>query len=459
MRNLALFSSRRVEPTGASCRESNVVNTPLFRTNSAGRAPAARPHLLSRIRYQLLLGLFLAVIFPTAIYHASDLTRAIRLPSSLNTLVGGAAAFTIALYLYRRVASFPGVGLLSYVMPAVAGGYGLILAVLFAGRFDYSRLNFAMSFATALAFLFFVSTYLRNFSRRCYFVIPSDHALGLVNLREADWIVLQEPRLPDDRRAVLIADLRADMDEPWERLIAEASLNGYPVYHSKQVQESLTGRVEIEHLSENSFGSLIPNHSYRRVKRLVDVILCVAVLPILVPAGLIVGGLIRLDSRGPIFFRQTRRGYRGRDFQVLKFRTMFVRADEITAEAVANAITQSADPRITRVGQFLRRTRIDELPQVWNILRGEMSWIGPRPEALPLSQWYMKELPFYTYRHIVRPGITGWAQVNQGHVADLPGVLEKLNYDFFYIKYFSAWLDFLIFMRTIGVVFSGFGAK
>jgi lipopolysaccharide/colanic/teichoic acid biosynthesis glycosyltransferase len=124
-----------------------------------------------------------------------------------------------------------------------------------------------------------------------------------------------------------------------------------------------------------------------------------------------------------------------------------------------SAITQTRDPRITRVGQFLRRTRIDELPQIWNIIRGEMSWIGPRPEALPLSEWYLTELPFYTYRHIVRPGITGWAQVNQGHVADLDGVHEKLHYDFFYIKNFSAWLDLLITWRTIGIVFSGFGAK
>src|SRR5690606_16681183 len=107
----------------------------------------------------------------------------------------------------------------------------------------------------------------------------------------------------------------------------------------------------------------------------------------------------------------------------------------------------------------LRRSRIDELPQIYNILKGEMSWIGPRPEAEVLSQWYEAELPFYRYRHIVPPGITGWAQVNQGHVADLAEVNFKLHYDFYYIKNFSPWLDALIMFKTIQTVLSGFGSR
>ena len=120
-------------------------------------------------------------------------------------------------------------------------------------------------------------------------------------------------------------------------------------------------------------------------------------------------------------------------------------------------LTVEDDERITRVGKFLRRTRLDEIPQVINILRGEMSFIGPRPEALPLSDWYEQELPFYSYRHIVRPGLTGWAQVNQGHVAELEEVSHKLQYDFYYIKNFSAWLDIVIVLRTIRIVLFGFG--
>src|SRR5690606_29136595 len=150
-------------------------------------------------------------------------------------------------------------------------------------------------------------------------------------------------------------------------------------------------------------------------------------------------------------------GYLDRLFIVYKLRTM--RNSEGTLEDKESAITRVKDPRITRFGHFLRRTRIDELPQLINVLRGEMSWIGPRPEAVVLAQWYDAELPFYPYRHIVRPGITGWAQVNQGHVAGVDDVLEKLHYDFYYIKNISPWLDLVIIMRTIRIMLTGFGAK
>jgi lipopolysaccharide/colanic/teichoic acid biosynthesis glycosyltransferase len=117
------------------------------------------------------------------------------------------------------------------------------------------------------------------------------------------------------------------------------------------------------------------------------------------------------------------------------------------------------DDRITRIGSWLRRTRIDELPQIFNILKWEMSWIGPRPEAEVLSLWYAGELPFYRYRHVVKPGISGWAQVNQGHVAEVAEVHRKLQYDFYYIKYFSPWLDLFILFRTMKTMLSGFGAR
>ena len=122
-------------------------------------------------------------------------------------------------------------------------------------------------------------------------------------------------------------------------------------------------------------------------------------------------------------------------------------------------LARDDNERVTRVGNFLRRSRIDELPQILNILKGEMSWIGPRPEAAILSSWYTGEIPFYRYRHVVKPGISGWAQVNQGHVAQVDEVHRKLHYDFYYIKYFSPWLDLLIVFRTIRTMASGFGSR
>ena len=142
---------------------------------------------------------------------------------------------------------------------------------------------------------------------------------------------------------------------------------------------------------------------------------------------------------------------------MFKFRSMREAGD--VTDAREAAMTRDDDARVTRIGRHLRRYRIDELPQVINIIKGEMSWIGPRPEAVPLSHWYESELPFYRYRHIVRPGITGWAQVRQGHVADVEDVLWKLQYDFYYIKNFSFWLDILIVARTIRTILSGFGAR
>ena len=242
-------------------------------------------------------------------------------------------------------------------------------------------------------------------------------------------------------------------DPAWERLLAASALKGVPVYHSKHVAESLTGRVEIEHLSENSLGSLLPSSVYLKFKRMIDALGVLLLLPILLPIVAIAAFLIKREDGGPILFTQKRVGLGGEEFTIFKFRTMRVDASN------GNHFTDGDDPRVTRIGKFLRRYRIDELPQAWNILKGEMSWIGPRPESLPLAQSYEQAIPFYSYRHIVRPGISGWAQVQQGYAAEVQAVTIKLQYNFFYIKHFSPWLDLLITARTIRTVLTGFGAR
>lgn len=230
------------------------------------------------------------------------------------------------------------------------------------------------------------------------------------------------------------------------------------MYHTKHLMESLTGKVELQHLSENSFGMLSPVSVFMTFKHVMDWLVALIFVAIFLPLLVGLGVLIRMDSSGPAIFRQKRIGYRGQPFTVYKFRTMtVVQSDGVTAREAAK--TRDGDQRITRIGSFLRRTRLDELPQVLNILKGEMSWIGPRPEACVLSEWYEAELPFYRYRHIVRPGITGWAQVNQGHVAEITDVQEKLYYDFYYIKHLSFWIDILIITRTVATVLTGAGAK
>jgi lipopolysaccharide/colanic/teichoic acid biosynthesis glycosyltransferase len=192
------------------------------------------------------------------------------------------------------------------------------------------------------------------------------------------------------------------------------------------------------------------------LKGVADFIVAVALRPAALPLMALCALAIRLEDGGAILFRQNRTGHAGKRIRVYKFRTM--RAVRMDDELQA-AMTSKGDDRITRVGAYLRYYRLDELPQIFNILKFQMSWIGPRPEAEVLSVWYTRELPFYRYRHVVKPGISGWAQVNQGHVADVKQVHEKLQYDFYYIKYFSPWLDLLILFRTIKTMLTGYGAK
>ena len=171
----------------------------------------------------------------------------------------------------------------------------------------------------------------------------------------------------------------------------------------------------------------MPGLAYQKVKRALDLTLCISLLLIIMPLIAVCAIAIKWDGWGKVFFRQRRMGFRGEEFDVLKLRTM---SGGHNGEDRELSITRPGYARVTRVGAFLRRTRLDELPQVVNILRGEMSWIGPRPEADGLSEWYETKIPFYRYRHIVRPSISGWAQVNQGHVSEVSEVDENLKHDF-----------------------------
>ena len=177
-------------------------------------------------------------------------------------------------------------------------------------------------------------------------------------------------------------------------------------------------------------------------------ILSVLLLPLMVIVGLI----IKLDSPGPIFYSQLRTGLYGKPFRVYKFRSMFRDAEKKGAQWAIQR-----DPRITRVGYWLRVLRIDELPQIWNVLSGEMSLIGPRPERPEFDVKLKEAIPYYEMRYLVKPGITGWAQVLYPYGASLEDAYEKLAYDLYYIKNYSLWLDIVIVLKTIRVVLLGKG--
>ncbi len=217
------------------------------------------------------------------------------------------------------------------------------------------------------------------------------------------------------------------------------------------LEEAVTGRVPLEYVSQTWFLEHLREGEkawYEMIKRGTDTLLaipfgiitCILFIPIV--------AAIKLNSKGPVVYSQERIGRMGKKFRIFKFRTM--RQDAELENNPQFAIID--DPRITRIGLFLRKTRLDELPQIWNILRGEMSFIGPRPERPEFVEELTKQMPFYALRHLTRPGLTGWAQVNFGYASNFDDNLKKLQYDLYYIKHRSPLLDFAILLKTIGIV-------
>jgi sugar transferase (PEP-CTERM system associated) len=244
---------------------------------------------------------------------------------------------------------------------------------------------------------------------------------------------------------------------PVEELL-ELRLGGVKVEEATSWLEKITGRIEVEQLYPSwlifadgfRFSSV-----FRLLRRmlnftvaLIGLILSLPLLPFIVLA-------VRLDSSGPVLYRQQRVGRRGEIFYCYKFRTMRTNAEADTGATWAS----DDDPRITRVGKFLRSSRLDEIPQLWCVLKGDMHFVGPRPERPEFVQWLSKEIPYYGVRHVVRPGITGWAQVQYKYGNTLADAREKLQYDLFYIKNASLGLDLLIMFQTIKIVLLGRGAQ
>ena len=250
----------------------------------------------------------------------------------------------------------------------------------------------------------------------------------------------------EDRRAVL----------PVQTLLDFKAM-GLGVVDGIELYEQVSGRLSIDQLKPSA---LIFSHGFQRLatimglKRLIDLVAASLGLVLLLPIGLLVAALIKLDSRGPIFYRQTRVGLHGKPYVMWKFRSM-------TQDAESDGVRWATlgDPRATRVGRCLRKLRIDELPQLWNVVRGEMSLIGPRPERPVFVQELRGYIPFYDVRHTVRPGITGWAQIRFGYAASADDTHVKLQYDLYYVKNLSVLLDLRILLETVRVVLGGKGAR
>jgi sugar transferase (PEP-CTERM system associated) len=277
---------------------------------------------------------------------------------------------------------------------------------------------------------------------------------GQIDRFAAQLRTFRRPKPGIDRVIVAMEDRRESM--PLRELL-DLRLRGVVIENSSTLLERLSGRLPLDGLNPSTLiftEGFRMNASQQLFRRMLSfavsfiaLVICLPFIPFIILA-------VRLSSPGSIFFSQTRVGQRGRPFTAYKFRTM--RQDAETQGAVWAA---KDDPRVTPVGRFMRSTRLDEIPQLWNVLRGEMAFVGPRPERPEFVQWLSQEIPFYDLRHMIRPGITGWAQVRYRYGASLEETKRKLEYDLYYIKHQSIGLDLLIMFETIKTIILRRGAQ
>jgi len=399
-------------------------------------------------------GFLFSVVLPIPIYATGEpFVKGIG--AAEQTIIATAAAYVIVWYCGRRLDAFPRMtlqGNVGYVAPIAAITYAVIAALLLLLRSDYSRVQLFGSGVLTILWMAFVAQLRARYLIRNYAVVPSSLLAQMPETPACRWLTYEEVEEASIRVDAMVADLGPDLTEAQASALAGAAIAGVPVLDRRYIVETLTGRTPLGGLTPNEFGALLPSRQYLVIRRGIELLLTIVVMPILLPIIGVLAVLVRLDSAGPIFFRQNRVGRRGRVFSMIKFRTMYHGAG-------GPSFTAAGDRRVTRLGQVLRRFRLDELPQLLNVLRGDMSWVGPRPEALTLDEEYVRDIPHFALRGIVRPGVTGWAQINQGYAHEAGEMRSKLEYDLYYLKHCSLWLDVMIVLRTFSVLLGGTGAR
>jgi lipopolysaccharide/colanic/teichoic acid biosynthesis glycosyltransferase len=402
---------------------------------------------IALIALSMLVSLLLFTIKDVG-FDGRNLSRILE-KTFLYSFLSILAATAIGYVLNWRFDSYPLAEATRLSIPAMVSSYAIVIVANFFLRVDYSRGLIFVGFVVSVIFCTLYFYLIAKTRTRKLALVAVGNYAKVAAIPNIDWTILQSPSDLNFHPSGVVVDLNADMSPEWEKFVLDCVMGDIPVTNVKRAVEVLTGRVEVEHLSENTFGSMVPSKTYRRIKVLADFMVALALLPVL---GLIIALAaiaIKLESEGPAFFSQNRVGRNRKSFVIWKLRSMS------TAAGQGDDFTSIDDLRITRIGSVLRRYRIDELPQIWNILKGEMSWIGPRPLVTQQVERYFDTVAFHAYRHIVNPGITGWAQVHQGNVAGVDEETIKLSYDFYYIKNFSFWLDALVVFKTFRTIMQG----
>jgi lipopolysaccharide/colanic/teichoic acid biosynthesis glycosyltransferase len=438
---------RRAFPTGVEASTAELL---------VGASPAMRsaPQRFIESWIDAVVGFLFCVVLPIPIYATNE-PFVTAFDASERTIVLTAIAYAIVWYCGRRLDNFPRGGLqgnFGQIAPITVITYALIATILLLLRLEYSRVQFFGSGMLTLLWLGATSYLRTRYLIHAYGVMPRASIAVMPRLGTCRWLDFDDVRRQGLRVDAIVADLGASLEQGQLAALADAAIAGVPVLDRRYIVERLTGRTPLGGLTPNEFGALLPSRQYLLIRRIIEFCLTVLVLPLLLPLLGLVALIVRLDSPGPVFFLQTRIGRRGEAFRMIKFRTMFHGAS-------GPSFTSAIDPRVTRIGGLLRRCRLDELPQLFNILRGDMSWVGPRPEAASLEKGYVRDIEHFALRGIVRPGVTGWAQINQGYAHAPDEMRSKLEYDLYYLKHCSLWLDLVIVLRTFAVIFRGTGAR
>lgn len=340
---------------------------------------------------------------------------------------------------------------LSQALTAVLVIFGVLALIILGSRLFFSRPMLIASLVGGFLVSFIV-VYLRHrlATQRVAVIMP---LVGELPIPPTFGTLVHDPKTDLRGFDLVLISLSKEVSAEWSRALSQAMLSGCKVRHIGEHFEELKGSVSLEHFE---IDHLPPNGiaSYKAVKRAMDIGLVVFLLPVAIPVIVASSFLLLITMGRPVFYFQERIGLGGEPFTIWKLRTM--RPEQAGTPLKAAVI---GDLRVTRLGRVLRRFRIDELPQLWNVLKGDMSLIGPRPEALTLHEQYLAELPSYAYRYLVRPGITGWAQVSTTPSATTEEARRKLMFDLFYVKKVSLYLDLQIVVRTFWTIAAGGGAR
>ena len=402
---------------------------------------------------RMLLSLFCLVAFETTLslllegrylLSASDTIRVSALLITGIYLI----IFLVALRLSRWIRFRTGEQLLSvWLILGLTGTLGLMMF-----RLPYSVTFLGLIYPTATVILLLFG---KGLSQR------SSMRLGVpvrlidqIDNSTGAFVPMDSASLPEGAiDAVLVSEEQLS-DSGWTPFLSWCALNAVPVIMLRDYIEAESGRVDLKNFTFTDLLNVRSSDTYLLVKRVSDAVCSLLLLFVFSILMALVMVVIKLETTGPAIFAQQRIGLGGVSFTMYKFRSMVTDAERGGAQFAARG-----DKRVTRFGKFIRKYRIDELPQLCNVLRGDMSLIGPRPEQKNLLDELVEEIPLFPFRHSVRPGITGWAQVCQGYAYDVDSSSEKITYDLFYIKNLSFLLDMTIIVRTIRIMLTGFGSR